>query len=77
MVYRPWAMGFCLHEDSHHKWSLNFKDMRVSAKVLRVRVTATTQLGALFTNCNPIVEGLTDRIKDREAPSISFAVSVL
>ena len=51
--------------------------MRASTTVLGVQVTAMKQFGACLTNCNPIVEEQVVRIKDRDAPSISFAVSVL
>ena len=50
---------------------------RVLTKMPIVQVTAKKQLGTFWSSCNPSVEALVTRIKDREAASISFAVFVL
>ena len=76
MVVYGWQMAqdrrfFCLLEDTRHKKSWNFKEMRALMNVRGIQVTA------LSTNCIAIVEELAICIKDREAPSISFAVSLL
>ena len=61
-----------LMEDLLQKKSWNSKVMCPVVKVPGVQVTTTKPLWTSWTRCNPIVD-----VEDREASSLSFAVSVL